>query len=101
MGVTRLDPPVWVATPLGDAEAEFLIDRGPEHHLQWVCWLIHNGECWVFRNPEIRRTTNLTMGRDGLTPFSAETLARFHWGPHEREHPPGTAEAGRPAGHQP
>lgn len=74
---TRLDPPVWVMTPLGEADAEFLIDRGPEHHLQWVVWIHETGECWTFRNPEIRRATNVTMGRDAVSVFGADTVARF------------------------
>lgn len=78
--MTRLDPPIWLATPLGDAEAEFVIDRGPEHHLQWVCWLLETGECWTFRTPEVRRTTNVTMGRDAVSPFSEETTTRFRFG---------------------
>lgn len=76
-GITRLDPPIWVMTPRGEADAELLIDRGPEHHLQWVCWLHENGECWTFRNPEIRRATNVTMGRDRVSPFDEETHERF------------------------
>lgn len=80
MSITRLSPPIWVETPLGEAEAEFLLDRGPEHHLQWICWILATGECWTFRNPEIRRTTNLTMGRDKISPFSRVTKARFHFG---------------------
>lgn len=80
MTMQRLDPPIWLETPLGDAEAEFIIDRGPEHHLQFVCWVLKTGECWTFRAPEVRRTTNLTMGRDQLTPFSAEILKRFSFG---------------------
>lgn len=75
----RLDPPIWLSTPLGDAEAEFIIDRGPEHHLQFVCWVLKTGECWTFRAPEVRRTTNLTMGRDQVTPFSESVLKRFYW----------------------
>ncbi len=73
----RLDPPVWLMTPLGEAEAEFVIDRGPEHHIQWVCWILETGECWTLRNPEVRRATNVTMGRDAVTLFGAETVARF------------------------
>lgn len=75
--MTRLDPPIWVLTPLGEADAEFVIDRGSEHHLQWVCWVHDTGECWTLRNPEVRRITNVTMGRDAVTAFGAETLERF------------------------
>ena len=76
-GITRLDPPIWVLTPLGEADAELLIDRGPEHHLEWVCFIRETGENWTFRNIEIRRATNVTAGRDRVTPFDEETLERF------------------------
>ena len=76
-GITRLDPPIWVMTPLGEADVEFLIDRGPEHHVQWICWVHKTGECWSLRNTEVRRITNVTMGRDSVTPFDEETLERF------------------------
>ena len=75
--VIRLDPVIWVQTPLGDADAEFMIEIGDEHHIQWVCWLHETGECWTFQNPEIRRTTNLTMGRDTITSFSDRTINRY------------------------
>lgn len=75
--IVRLQPPIWVETPRGEGEAEFLIDRGPEHHLQWVVWILSNGECWTFVNPEVRRATNVTMGRDAVSPFDAASVERF------------------------
>ena len=77
MSVTRLDPPEWVLTPLGEADACYLIDRGPEHHLQWVCWVHETGESWTLRTPEVRRATNVTMGRDAVSVFGLETVERF------------------------
>jgi hypothetical protein len=56
-------------TPRGPALAHFLIDYGPEHHLQWVVALDGPGitgdvgECWQFENPHVRFQTNYTMGR--------------------------------------
>ena len=75
--VKRLDPVIWVQTPLGEADAEFMIEIGDEHHIQWVCWLHETGECWTFQNHEIRRTTNLTMGRDTISSFSDRTINRY------------------------
>lgn len=75
--IKRLDPVIWVQTPLGDADAEFMIEIGDEHHLQWVCWLHVTGECWTFQNHEIRRATNITMGRDTISPFSQKTIDRY------------------------
>ena len=77
--VVRLDPPIWVNTPAGEGDAEFMIDRGPEQHLQWVVWIHATGECWSFMNPHVRRCTNLTMGRDHITDFDKVTRDRFRW----------------------
>lgn len=73
----RLDPPIPLTTPLGDASAHFVIDDGREEPLRWVTFVHASGECWTFRNQEVRLWTNMTEGRDRITPFPAETLARF------------------------
>lgn len=59
----RLDPPIPLTTPRGDAMAYFVIDCGHDHHLQWVCFIIETGECWTYRNPDVRLSTNITEGR--------------------------------------
>lgn len=61
--MTRLDPPLPLTTPKGPAMAHFIIDYGIEHHLLWVTFIDSTGECWTFRNPEIRLAKNETMGR--------------------------------------
>jgi hypothetical protein len=63
MAILQLDPPIPVTTPKGAALAHFLIDPGVEHHLQWVCFQDVTGECWTWRNPDVRAQTNVTMGR--------------------------------------
>lgn len=70
MTILRLDPPEWLYTPLGEAEGCYLIDRGPEHHLQWVCWIIATGECWTFDNKFVRRAENATKGRPAPAPIT-------------------------------
>lgn len=75
--IKRLDPVIWVETPMGDADAEFLIEIGDEHHLQWICWIHETGECWTFPNHEVRKATNVTMGRDKISPFSQKTIDRY------------------------
>lgn len=57
----RLDPPMPLSTPRGDGMAHFVIDPGQEHYLLWVCFLDATGECWTFRNDEIRLQPNETM----------------------------------------
>lgn len=61
--ITRLDPPLPLQTPKGKAYAHFLIDYGIEHDLMWVCFQQDTGECWTWKNRDIRADNNLTIGR--------------------------------------
>lgn len=72
----RLEPPIPLMTPRGDAMAHFLIDQGSEHHLRWVTFIIDTGECWTFINPDVRLWTNITEGRDSVTPFEEASIKR-------------------------
>lgn len=76
----QLDPPLPVDTPKGKALAHVLIDPGVEHDLLWVCFQ-DDGECWTWRNPEIRAQKNITMGRNTAKVPSVQT-------------PPGVSELG-------
>lgn len=58
----QLDPPLPMMTPKGEALAHVLIDYGAEHDLLWVTFQ-DSGECWTWRNSEIRAMKNITMGR--------------------------------------
>jgi hypothetical protein len=62
MNMLQLNPPLPVTTPRGDALAHVLIDYGAEHDLLWVTFQ-DNGQCWTWRNSEIRAVKNVTMGR--------------------------------------
>lgn len=46
--ILRLDPPVWLHIPKGEAMAHFLIDRGADYDLEWVCFQQDTGECWAW-----------------------------------------------------
>jgi len=61
--IVQLHPSIPVVTPQGNAQAMMVIDYGPEHDLVWVCFLDSNGQCWSYRNSEIRGQKNITMGR--------------------------------------
>lgn len=65
----QLSPTIPVITPKGKGIAHFIIDYGNEHELQWVVFQDNTGECWTWKNPEIRAQTNITQGRDYITPF--------------------------------
>ena len=60
--ILQLDPPIPVKTPKGNGLAQVLIDYGPEHDLIWVVFQT-DGECWSWRNQDIRAESNLTFGR--------------------------------------
>lgn len=67
--IIQLNPPLPVTTPKGKALAHFMIDMGPEHNINWVCFNDTNGECWTWQNPDIRAQKNITQGRDYISPF--------------------------------
>jgi hypothetical protein len=67
--ILQLNPPLPVVTPKGRALAHFMIDEGIEHDIKWVCFQDSTGECWTFKNPEVRAQKNLTQGRDYISPF--------------------------------
>jgi hypothetical protein len=60
--ILQLNPAIPLDTPKGKSFAHFLIDMGQEHHLLWVCFVDETGECWTFKNPEIKLQRNETMG---------------------------------------
>jgi hypothetical protein len=60
--ILQLNPPLPMVSPKGKCLCHFLIDYGPEHHLEWVCFQ-EDGEVWTYKNPEIRSQENVTEGR--------------------------------------
>lgn len=61
--ITQLNPAIPLSTPKGDGYAVFLIDYTLEDSLFWVVFIDETGECWTFRNEEIRAQSNYTLGR--------------------------------------
>jgi len=61
--LVQLNPPLHMETPKGPGLAHFVIDYGPESHLQWVVFMDADGACWTVPNPEVRMSFNWTMGR--------------------------------------
>ena len=66
--IVQLNPPIPLETPKGKGFAHFLLDYSQEHDLCWVTFLDESGECWTFRNSEIRIQHNITMGRRPQAP---------------------------------
>jgi hypothetical protein len=67
--IIQLNSPIPLKTPKGEGLAWFLIDYGVEHDLMWVVAIKKTGEIWIFSNPEVRATKNITMGRPYITNF--------------------------------
>lgn len=58
----ELRQPLPLETPRGRAWAHLILDYGTEHPLLFVCFLRDSGECWIFRQEDIRMEKNITMG---------------------------------------
>ena len=69
--ILQLDPPIPLLTPRGRGLAHLVIDPGVEHSLQWVCFIDATGECWTYRNEDVRMPGNETMARP--SPFQGES----------------------------
>lgn len=63
MNLLQLNPQIPLITPKGKAWAHIVIDYGQEHDLLWVCFQDDTGECWTWRNPDVKIQSNITMGR--------------------------------------
>lgn len=63
MHIVQLNPPMPLITPKGKGLAHMVIDYGIEHELCWVVFIDETGECWTYRNSEIRAQKKLTYGR--------------------------------------
>ncbi len=61
--IHQLTPPLPLVTKMGKGWAHLVIDYSQEHDLLWVVFLDASGECWTFKNADIRMVENLTMGR--------------------------------------
>ncbi len=69
--ITQLHTPLPLLTPKGKAWAVAIIDYGPQWDLQWVTFVAETGECWTFRNQDIRREENYTFALPKPTPIAS------------------------------
>lgn len=58
----QLNPALSVVTPKGKGIAHVMIDYGVEADLIWVVFQ-EDGECWCWRNQDIKAEKNITYGR--------------------------------------
>ena len=69
----QLNPTIPLITPKGPGWAFFLIDRSQEHDLEWVVFLDNSGECWTFRNSDVRIQKNSTFQRQNISKIGIAT----------------------------
>jgi hypothetical protein len=62
----QLNPTIPMDTPKGPGYAILVIDYSLEDSLFWVVFLDKSGECWTFRNEEVRAQKNYSLGRRQL-----------------------------------
>jgi hypothetical protein len=58
----QLNPAIPVTTAKGKGFAQVLIDYGMDFDLLWVVFISHTGECWTFKNNEVKAIDNITYG---------------------------------------
>lgn len=73
--LTQLQTPIPLKTPKGKAWAVAIIDYGPQWDLQWVTFIHATGECWTFRNRDIRQEENYTFGLPRPSPIHVPNYA--------------------------
>lgn len=60
----RIEPPLWLRSAEGALlQAIFLIDRGMDYDLEWVCIRQQDGAIVSLLNPAVRAVENYTTGR--------------------------------------
>jgi hypothetical protein len=69
--VVRIEPPLYLLTPLGIGEAKFLATPyGQDSHCYWHCFQLESKEAWDWPNPMVRLCESVSAMRDrAATPF--------------------------------
>ncbi len=65
MSLIRLDPFIYLYTPLGLAEAHFLARETFEVPYSWGCFQAETKENWWWANQHVRLCESVSAGRDG------------------------------------
>jgi hypothetical protein len=88
--LTQLTHPIPLITPKGKAWAVAIIDYGPQWDLQWITFVHQTGECWTFRNSQVRQDSNFTFGIGEPSPIQEEELNPLTMRPFTQVSPPAT-----------
>lgn len=65
MSLIRLEPFIYLMTPLGEAEAHFLRMETREVPYEFLCFQTETKECWGWPNHLVRIIHSISAGRDG------------------------------------
>lgn len=82
MSIVQLTDPLPVVTPLGEAWAHFIWERGPETLLLFGCFQVATGENWWWANDKIRLCKNISMEHTSLSPLAVEPGLENHLARH-------------------
>jgi hypothetical protein len=69
--IHRIEPPIWVTTPLGEGDALFLLDYGVNLNSVWLVHLHQDGKVKHFDSDDIRVMGNLMYGIPHPSPAQA------------------------------
>ena len=72
--LVQLTQPIPLITPKGKAWAIAILDYDPQWDLQWITFVHQTGECWTFRNSQVRQDSNFTFGIGEPSPIKEEAL---------------------------
>lgn len=72
--IHRINPEIFVMTPLGEAMAVFLIDYGPEHNTVWLVSLNDSRDMLHVDSSEIRMMGNAMYDLPDGKPFTGRKI---------------------------
>lgn len=70
MPMIQLTEPLPLMTPLGEAWAHFIWERGQESLVHFGCFQVATGENWWWPNHQVRLCKNISMEHTTLSPIA-------------------------------
>ncbi len=84
MGISQLDTPFLVTTPLGEAVCHFIYDGGDETY--WGCFQKETCELWWWRGQFIRYAIHISEGFLKQSPIQEEPDMGSALAPHRKRY---------------
>ncbi len=86
MTILQLKPPIPINTPRGPGLAHFINDESIESDIIWTVFIDETGECWSYRNREVRAQKNITAGRLLETNTTQTVVSNEVWEDIRKDH---------------